>query len=395
MKTLVLFTALAVGVGSLSAGVLDVPPPAYTLHEWGTFTSVSGSDGVLLPGLEAEEERLPFFVESHAGMANGRSPFMKGWCRPLANVTIKMETPVIYFYTPAAFAAHVEVGFRGGSISQWYPRRSGGEKPPALKLEEKTGKVIASGAIDFAKRYEGSIAWDVNVAPAADDAAGRVFKSGETPNWIYPRQTDSAVVTTANGDSEKFLFYRGLGNFPPPVVFTTTDKSVRVENKADTALKIGMVFNLNREGTAWWEPLGEVPACGAKTLHLDEKKATANWHRAVYDAMAAQLVEAGLYRKEADAMLQTWWASYFQRPGLRVFWVVPDKETEGILPLTVKPAPIAQARVLVGRSELLTPAFERQLTESFANSEKNPWNGDRYFAPYAARVKQLTVKKEP
>ena len=393
MKTLALFTALAVGAGSLIAGVLEVPPPAYTLHEWGTFTSVSGSDGVLLPGLEAEEEALPGFVESHAGMANGRSLFSKGWCRPLTNVTIKMETPVIYFYTPAAFAAHVEVGFRGGSISQWYPRRSSGEKPPAHRVDARTFQTVG-GEIDFAKRYDGSIAWDVNVAPAGDDAAGRVFKPGETLNWLYPRQTDSAVVTTANGDSEKFLFYRGVGNFPLPVVFTLpNDTTVRVENKADTALKIGMVFNLNQDGTAWWEPLGGVPACGAKTLHLDGKKGAANWHRALYDAMAVQLTEAGLYRKEADAMLQTWWGSYFQKPGLRVFWVVPAKETEGILPLSVKPAPIAQVRVLVGRSELLTPAFERQLTEGFADPEKNPWRGDRYFAPYAARVKQLAKVK--
>jgi len=36
----------------------------FTVHEWGTFTSVSGSDGVLLPGLEVEEAPLPNFVQS-------------------------------------------------------------------------------------------------------------------------------------------------------------------------------------------------------------------------------------------------------------------------------------------------------------------------------------------
>ena len=43
----------------------------YELHEWGTFTTVSGSDGVLLTGLEVEEEKLPSFVYSHAGMEPG------------------------------------------------------------------------------------------------------------------------------------------------------------------------------------------------------------------------------------------------------------------------------------------------------------------------------------
>ena len=31
-----------------------VDSAGFTLHEWGTFTSISGSDGVLLPGLERE-----------------------------------------------------------------------------------------------------------------------------------------------------------------------------------------------------------------------------------------------------------------------------------------------------------------------------------------------------
>ena len=35
--------------------LLAAPVSAYTLHEWGTFTTVSGSDGVLLEGLERED----------------------------------------------------------------------------------------------------------------------------------------------------------------------------------------------------------------------------------------------------------------------------------------------------------------------------------------------------
>ena len=34
----------------------------YTVHEWGTFTSVSSSDGRLMDGLYLEEEKLPGFV---------------------------------------------------------------------------------------------------------------------------------------------------------------------------------------------------------------------------------------------------------------------------------------------------------------------------------------------
>ena len=188
--------------------------PDFTLHEWGTFTSVSGSDGVLLPGLEQEEERLPGFVHQHDGMPRRG----KGYARPLHNVTVKMETPVIYFYTKQAFKARVQVGFNGGSISQWFPERSGGETPPAAPLLSMFG--TTGGDIDFAKNYQGGIEWNVQVQPPSLDDNAAIFKPGETLTWIYPQQTDSALVRTADGAAEKFLFYRGVGNFALPVRFT-------------------------------------------------------------------------------------------------------------------------------------------------------------------------------
>ena len=67
-------TIVAAGFSVLAAAATD-----YTLHEWGTFTSISGSDGVLLPGLEREEEALPMFVKSHEGMRHN-SPEAKAGC---------------------------------------------------------------------------------------------------------------------------------------------------------------------------------------------------------------------------------------------------------------------------------------------------------------------------
>jgi len=97
---------------------------AFQVHEWGTFTTVSGSDGKLLTGLEREEEYLPYFVQGHAGVNRRRG---KGFYFPLRGVTVKMETPVIYFYGEPQKNVNVKVGFNGGSISQWYPPRTGGE----------------------------------------------------------------------------------------------------------------------------------------------------------------------------------------------------------------------------------------------------------------------------
>src|SRR5438477_12030332 len=51
-------------------GHATAPSPAIAsdlvVHEWGTFTSVQGADGVSLEGLSHEEEPLPDFVYSRA-----------------------------------------------------------------------------------------------------------------------------------------------------------------------------------------------------------------------------------------------------------------------------------------------------------------------------------------
>ncbi|MFT5191639.1 MAG: hypothetical protein ACI957_004681 [Verrucomicrobiales bacterium] len=177
----------------------------YTLHEWGIFTSVFGADGRMLAGLEREEEALPPFVYAHAGMRS--KPGLKAMTRPVHNVTVKMETPVIYFYSDEGFKAHVDVGFHGGSISQWYPNRSSGEVPPTFK-----GDNFQSTAIDFAKGYEGSIAWDVEVLERSSENDRKPFVGTESTSWLYPRMTDANVVKNAEGAHEKYLFYRGLGN---------------------------------------------------------------------------------------------------------------------------------------------------------------------------------------
>jgi hypothetical protein len=375
---------LTLAFASFTAVAADSPD--FKLHEWGTFTSVSGSDGVLLPGLQTEEEPLPTFIYSHEGM----EPFApKGWMRPLQNVTIKMETPVIYFYASQPFEAHVHVGFNGGSISQWFPARSGGETPPPAPKMATFGS--PGGDIDFAKGYNGSIEWNVQVQPSSEGDGAAVFKPGATPTWLYPRQTDSALLRTKGGEAEKFLFYRGVGNFSLPVKFALPDDgTLHIQNDSKAAIPAMLIFNHPRYGDqVSFVLLDSLKAGGTRTVKLSDPVTSTNWQHEVYATMRDALVQAGLFPKEADAMLQTWWSSYFEHPGLRVFWIVPENFTRAVLPLTVEPSPREQTRVLVGRSELLTPAFEQELLKQFAQGEQNPLRNDRFVAAYAARVNAL------
>jgi hypothetical protein len=201
---------------------------AYELHEWGTFTTVSGSDGVLLSGLQREEETLPRFVHAHFGFENGQSPSNATFSRlrsthgferfepgrkglgrrPVSGVTVKMETPVIYFHSNDGFRAQVKVGFEGGTISQWYPERSGGETLPEPPAPEKTPvqpMSLEPWRIDFSKPYRGSVEWDVEVLSPERSRAARSFKPDDTLNWLRARVPEANVVRTPSGEMENYL----------------------------------------------------------------------------------------------------------------------------------------------------------------------------------------------
>jgi hypothetical protein len=163
MKALVaLLLATVVATFSLAASLHaqqtstnspSATPSPLTVHEWGTFTTLSGSDGVLLPGLYKEEASLPYFVHCSPGFSYG-GYIHKGLYLECSDVTLKMETPVIYFYSDVARPVTVRVDWPGGTISQWYPERSDGEAPSSNL-----------GYLDFSTPYNGWIQWNVNLEP--------------------------------------------------------------------------------------------------------------------------------------------------------------------------------------------------------------------------------------
>lgn len=369
------------------------------VHEWGTFTSVFGSDGAVLPGLEVDEEKLPPFVYAHDmergfpqfKLEGAEAPlglmFVKGMARPLKNVTVKMETPVLYFYSSAALDAKLSVGFKGGSISQWYPARSGGEVLPTVR-KVKDGPVL--GGIDFSETHRGAIEWKFRIEPRSDDTEFEVMKPNETATWLHPRAPKSSLLRTPSGETETYLFYRGLGNFEQPIGF-------RVEGQqllANSDREIPFLLVLDSLGHAARVLFSGKPAT-TQTIALGTGEMTpmSQLRGEIYGDLHAALTDAGLFGDEAAAMLRTWWHSYFSQPGLRAFWVVPRDFTDEILPLEMTPKPARIERVLLGRSELLTPEFEAELAIEFAKPDgENRFQTDRYHRAYQERVKQLGAK---
>src|SRR5205807_1996408 len=73
------------------------------VHEWGTFTSLQDEDGKSIGGINVEDEPLPNFVHQLDPMllihANALPPvFYQGAPAAHPGVTMRLETPVIYFH---------------------------------------------------------------------------------------------------------------------------------------------------------------------------------------------------------------------------------------------------------------------------------------------------------
>ena len=365
MQKAILFTIALWGVA------IAAPAAELAVHEWGTFTTKAGSDGVQLAGLHLEEETLPPFVH--------RQQF--GFGKGLANVTgvtVKMETPVLYFYADRKTPVQVQVGFKGGSISEWYPQRSGGE--PITPM------------LDLTRPYQGNIVWNIDVLAPDTDVRPTPDPRHVTPIWDAPRHTGANLVQGEFGEIDHFLFYRGLGNFETPVVTRFDAKErLHVENLGTETIPFAFVYEKDHSDLvriSWLGALAPGEDRISKTVNLGgTMDMVGSQLRATF---SRALVAEGLYGDEAMAMINTWWRSYFHQPGLRVFWIVPRSFTDDILPIAIDPAPQELVRVMVGRSEILTPAFERELVYAF-EQEENPHAANRFSPAFQARLETLRL----
>lgn len=320
-------------VGCAASGVVQrpivAPTPAGRLavHEWGTFTAVAGPDGspVLWHPLDGGSD-LPSFVYGRERAQDGiRAVATKG-----SPATVRMETPVVYFYVDEPQIVHLSVRFVDGAITEWYPRAS----------------AFTPDGLDWG---------GFTVSPPNGATA---YLTEPEPSHYYPARAvpEAAEVRVCDprGDEhEKFLFYRGIGQFQPSIRGTATDQDLRVWT-AGTAGPT--VLAVDRAGDAVGVQAIS-PTTTPATLPRPARTGT------VADAQAAvraELVGAGLTPAEADAMLATWTEDWFG-PGLRLVYVVPRAEVDARLPLSVTPPPTELVRVIVGRVEVPTPAEDREL----------------------------------
>jgi len=318
-------------VTSRKAAEKGVPTASHlVVHEWGTFTSIAGKDGIALEWRPLNgPPDLPKFVHTiqkeGEGLRQGRV-LGKGEL----TAAVRMETPVLYFYSANEMDVSVKVDFPKGKITEWYPQA----RSVDTSIDWGRLKVMPGAAVNLPVEY--------------------------SPSHYYPaRETDSAPVQvcSTNGkpaQQEKFLFYRGVGTFDLPLSVKLSGDKVALKNPGNNEIAHLVIFE-NRGGKVGYRL-------------LDAFSGEATFERPVLDQNVDSLIQdlkrilvaSGLYQKEAEAMLNTWRSSWFEG-GLRVFYILPRQTTDAVLPITIEPGPAELTRVLVGRAEVITPEMEKSV----------------------------------
>lgn len=302
------------------------------VHEWGTFTSIAGKDGVALEWRPLNgPSDLPKFVHT---IQEGEDGLRHHAPQGKNNLTasVRMETPVLYFYSDKERDVSVKVDFPKGKITEWYPQA----RAVGTNIDWGRLKVMPDAALTFP------------------------VESSES--HYYPaRETDAAPVQVCGtngkpGQQEKFLFYRGVGTFDLPLAVKLEGETVVLKNTSKDEIARLIIFE-NRGGKIGYR------LCDTFTGEMTHERPILDKSMdALLQDLKTILVESGLYEKEAAAMIKTWRSSWFEE-GLRVFYILPRKETDAVLPVTIEPQPTELVRVLVGRAEVITPEMEKSVQQ--------------------------------
>ena len=335
----------------LATFILSTSPETFgggkplVVHEWGTFTSLQDEQGNSIGAINNDDEPVPGFVhniawdlligDAKAQEQTHKNVFAKSVPRAHRDVTMRLETPVLYVHQGCnSPKISVTVDFRGGLLTQFYPKA-------------ETAR-ITSPAAPITSQTTNRLTWsDLRV-----NQSGAKIPQTKDHVWLAPRNVDDVATLTNNaGESEKYLFYRGVGHLDAPL------RAVRGSDHLELSTAMpgfGPLWycTIKADGSCAWrsvESNNRTPArfsdAEFSAARLDELK----------KSMHAALVSEGLYKDEAQAMLDTWAVSYFKSAGTRIFYIVPQAWTEQVLPMQISPKPDELKRVMVGRLDVVTP----------------------------------------
>ena len=380
MKTITI-VSLVLGVlawsvfGRSGGAALDV-------HEWGTFTVVSGSDGQPIQWYQPEEalSELPDFVYPRRQATNASLGGTPGLRKTGAGVLIlngspsgffvRMETPVLYFYPEKPMPVAAQVTMKNGFVTEWFPHFT----PSAIG----------------ATPTEHTVTWDGELLAPSDAETAKLIPAvagTRGAHYAHAREVPDAwqFRATKTNEADKFIFYRGAGNALPPYRVHALPNSKVLLSHAGDGGEIVSAFVLEVQANgARWAKLDALPAmkdnqgqtqvsAPMNTPLLPLVKAQTDLAAAMRDSLAS----AGLSVDEAKAMVATWRDVWFTEQGTRVLALLPRPWVDSVLPLKITPTPATLNRVFVARFEVFTPEREQSLLTLLFNADEKSGSMDK------------------
>ncbi len=353
--------------------------PRLKVHEWGTFTVLQGSDGNVINWYQSPENLvdLPSFVQRNYTRAG------KSGVGTLAMMdTVRMETPVLYFYAEQEMDVSVTAGFPNGRITEVFPpavTTATGESywkghllPPASPALAKVPAAPGPAGRHYAAARNVPEAWLYRNATAQPPAARPLIESVNVADAAKP-------VAAKIEPIDHFIFYRGAGNpggFQIRVEAGSEPGSFVVSNVAEATVPKLLALRVKQGQTSWltMENLQQAKYdqethqfLHRQTLQFPAATtATAEAIPALRSTMVAALIKEGLTPAEAAAMVATWDDLWFTEPGIRVLALLPQSFADAMVPLKISPPPTELDRVFVARLEILTREQEQSMMNLLA-----------------------------
>ncbi|MFN7138880.1 MAG: hypothetical protein ACK4UN_06045, partial [Limisphaerales bacterium] len=187
-------------------------------------------------------------------------------------------------------------------------------------------------------------------------------------HYFAARETDASplkvsAIEQAGYEHEKFLFYRGFGNFGTPLKVRSEGNRLVLQNTGDIPLKHLFIYHLEND-RAQVISLNSLPVGKEQVVQLNDLLVVSKEFAVsrIGHELIAALRNERLYEPEAKAMVKTWESSWFEE-GLRVLYLLPEQWTEQVLAMTLDPQPQELVRVMVGRAEIIPSGTERKLVD--------------------------------
>jgi hypothetical protein len=308
----------------LAAVLAPQADPVYDAHEWGVlhFYPGSGVDVLSIPGstdlprfvLRARDLRPAECVEACVCKkencpqdcqhnVDGKPAHCEDLCagKRCSHMPVPVCKPVINFYAREEVKLKVGVRIESGQVRLWYPTHS---------EVEKRGDRVVWKDLTLSNRDR----------PLKD--------AGESTWWETARETDSATVVSALGDSEKFLFYEGDAlKLEPALRIASDGAGVSLE----TASPLSGVLVVRDGKIRFVEKLDKSGKIEMKEGLLTPAEASERLQKAIRGE--------GLTEKEAKGIARIWEDPFWKEEGVRAVYLMGRAEADRLLRVEFDPAP--------------------------------------------------------